>query len=210
MLLAKYCKQISKPSFSHICWSGLNADIKLLVCGVDKAIYFYTQYYWLLLLQAEAVQEEAEVEDKAEEEEEAEEEDEAEEEEEIDENDPVVIAARAAGKEKCPRCNRWLLDLKKNNHLAKCKKCPKCQLFVTNYTRHTSTCKGPKQDKVEKVQCPICPDKVHPSGLLRHIASFHPDQVEKYRTRPADSKNRSEKIRNRKRFYDAHPEKVLY
>jgi hypothetical protein len=141
--------------------------------------------------------------------EEAEEEEEAEEDDEIDESDPVVIAAREAGKERCRRCKRWLMDLKKNNHIAKCKKCPRCKLFVTNYTRHTSTCKGPKQDKVEKVKCPICPDKVHPQGLLRHIVSFHPDQAEKYRTRPADSKNRSEKRANRKRFYDAHPEKVI-
>ena len=169
---------------------------------VHKGNCSNTKNYCLLLLQAE---QEAEVQEDEEEEAEA-----AEEEEDVDENDPVVIAARAAGKERCPRCRRWLKDLKRNNHVAKCKQCQKCKLFVTNYTRHTATCKGPKQDKVAKVQCPICPEKVHPQGLLRHINSFHPDQVENYRTRPADAKNRSEKRANRKQFYDAHPEKVLY
>ena len=134
---------------------------------------------------------------------------EAEEEEAIDENDPEVIAARAEGKEKCPRCKRWLKDIAKNNHLYKCAKCPRCSKYVTNKALHLTTCKGPTPAKVAKVKCPICPDMVHPQGWLRHIKLRHPDQAEKYRTRPADSKNRTEKVKNRKRFYEAHPEKVF-
>jgi hypothetical protein len=134
---------------------------------------------------------------------------EADEEETIDETDPEVIAARAEGKEKCPRCKRWMKDIAKNNHLYKCEKCPKCFNYTTNKPRHLTTCKGPAPDKVPKVKCPICPDMVHPQAWLRHIKLRHPEQAEKYRTRPADSKNRSEKRRNRKRFYEAHPDKVI-
>ena len=135
-------------------------------------------------------------------------EEEAEEEEEaIDPNDPEVIAARAAGKEKCPRCKRWVKDIVKNNHMFKCKRCPRCKIYTTNLTRHLTICKG-KAGNVAKVKCPICPDMLHPNGWLRHIVLRHPDQAEHYRSRPADAKNRSEKRKNRKRFYDAHPEKV--
>ena len=83
----------------------------------------------------------------------------------------------------------------------------RCKIFVTNQTRHLTTCKGPQPGKA-KVKCPICPDMVHPNALIRHLVTRHPDEAERYRTRPADAKTRSQKIKNRKRFYDAHPEKV--
>ena len=74
--------------------------------------------------------------------------------------------------------------------------------------RHLATCKA-EEPKAPKVPCPECNILLHPCGLLRHVSTAHPNEVEKHRQRPADSKNRSEKRDNRRRFYEAHPEKVM-
>jgi len=118
-------------------------------------------------------------------------------------------AAIAAGKKKCPRCSRWIKDDMKN-HLYKCWHCDRCDTYVTNKGRHQKSCKGPEQPepKSEKVPCPICTESVHPCALIRHLKRRHPEQVEHHRKRTASGKTPKEKRQNRKRFREAHPEKV--
>jgi hypothetical protein len=118
--------------------------------------------------------------------------------------------AIAAGKSKCPRCNKWIKD-KMKNHLYKCWHCDKCDEYVTNKPRHIKSCKGPrdKTPKAEKVQCPVCEELVHPSAMIRHLGRKHPSEVEKYRKRTKNSKDTKEKRANRKRFRAAHPEVVV-
>ena len=113
---------------------------------------------------------------------------------------------QAQGLNKCPRCERWLKDDMKN-HLYKCWQCLSCEKFVTNKDRHLAICKA-EEPKAQKVPCPECHKLLHPQGLLRHVSRAHPNEVEKHRQRPADSKNRSEKRANRRRFYEAHPDQV--
>jgi hypothetical protein len=50
---------------------------------------------------------------------------------------------------------------------------------------------------------------IHPNGYLRHISTYHPSQIEKYRKRAKQAQTPEEKEEARKRFYEAHPEKVI-
>lgn len=110
------------------------------------------------------------------------------------------------GKRQCPKCQRWVKD---KNHQYKCWKCTRCSTFVTNKNRHLRNCKG-EEAKASKVNCPLCPVLIHPNGYLRHISTAHPSHLEKYRKRAKQAKTLSEKRQARKRFYEAHPEKVFH
>jgi len=121
--------------------------------------------------------------------------------------------AIAAGKNKCPRCNRWVKD-KIKNHLYKCWCCDRCGTFVTNKHRHAKACTGVPPDptpKASKLECPVCGELVHPSSMIRHLKRRHePEDVERQRKRTANlaGKTPKEQREARKRFKAAHPEAV--
>jgi hypothetical protein len=130
-------------------------------------------------------------------------------EEEESETEQEIAKAKAEGKEKCPRCKRWIKE-KMQAHLWKCQQCPNCEAWITYKSRHLKSCKGKQaMDQRQKKKCPVCPAWVHPLSYLRHITVVHPGvNLEKYRQRVGRAKTRAEKMAARKAFYEAHPEKV--